>query len=238
MSAQPSLFGEQEAVRFAQEGVAIGARPVAAEVLALLQRTCEQVAARPRYLRAEFLSGIHNPFGLAAQFVDSWGLLELCQSHDLLDAVESLSGPNIVLWESELIYEPADRPPPPAPHRDPALWPMEPLCGVTVRIAIGGWGPESGGMFFVSTTDSAPRYFCRRPGDVVFHDATSRPSHHRNRSGHPRAEYIIRYMPASARFDRDPDFSPNRRAAAKAPLINYAKRPIWLVRGTDRAAML
>ena len=31
------------------------------------------------------------------------------------------------------------------------------------------------------------------------------------------------------------DFPANRRAAQKAPLINFARRPIWLVRGEDLA---
>ena len=46
--------------------------------------------------------------------------------------------------------------------------------------------------------------------------------------------YILRTMPATSHYNRDPLFPPNRRVAEARPLINYTMRPIWLVRGQDR----
>ena len=42
-------------------------------------------------------------------------------------------------------------------------------------------------------------------------------------------------MPATSHFNRDPAFPANRRAAEARPLVNYAIRPIWLLRGADHA---
>lgn len=156
--------------------------PATADAMAVLQAAWRQMAAAR--FGPEILSGLHNPFGRAAPVVDSWALLEYCQSPDLLDAAETVIGPDIILWDSEFVRGPA------AAHHDPALWPLDPPLSVTLRARV----------------DSV---------DGVDH--------------------VIRYMPATARYNRDPTFPPNRRAAERAPLINYTRRPIWLVRGVDRA---
>lgn len=156
--------------------------PVTADALAVLQATWRRVAAAPAQFGPEILSGLHNPFGRAAQSIDSWALLEYCQSPDLLDVAEAEIGPDIILWDSEFVSGPA------AAHHDPALWPLDPPPGITLRAAVNV--------------------------DV---------------------DYVIRYVPATAHYNRDPTFLPNRRAAERAPLINFTRRPIWLVRGVDRA---
>ena len=91
MSGATVLPSEPDAARFAREGLVVAAQPVTEAMLTLLRTTCDHLAARPRYLRPELLSGIHNPFARIAQVVDSWSLLELCQSPDLLDVVEVLT---------------------------------------------------------------------------------------------------------------------------------------------------
>jgi hypothetical protein len=156
--------------------------PLTADAAAVLQAAWRQMAAAPAGFGPEALSAPHNPFGRAAQVVDSWALLEYCQSPDLLDAVEAAIGADIILWDSEFVDGPA------AAHHDPALWPLDPPPGITLRAAVG---------------------------DGV--------------------DYVIRYLPSTARYNRDPTYPPNRRAAERAPLINFTRRPIWLVRGVDRA---
>jgi hypothetical protein len=47
--------------------------------------------------------------------------------------------------------------------------------------------------------------------------------------------YVIRYMAATSRFDRNPRSPENLTAMEEQPLVNYATRPLWLVRGEDRA---
>ena len=52
-----------------------------------------------------------------------------------------------------------------------------------------------------------------------------------NRSGKRRCGYAIRYMPATSHFDRT--IPPTRLAANQ--VIDFSQRPIWLLRGRDRA---
>ena len=235
MNRFSSIVNEVDAESFGRDGAAVGRRRLSAKALSLLRRTCEQMAAQPRYLRPDVLSGIHNPFGLAARIVDSWGLLNLCQSPDLLDTVESFIGPDIVLWESELVLEAAGRTPHAAPHHDPALWPIEPLCGVTAHIAIGEPESDAGTVFELAEDGGTLGDLSVEPGEAVVLDVGRRDGLGASWRHRPRAEYLIRYMPARARYNRDPDQPANRRAGLAAPLINYAKRPIWLVRGRDLA---
>jgi hypothetical protein len=42
-------------------------------------------------------------------------------------------------------------------------------------------------------------------------------------------------MPATSRYVRDPSFPANAYAAEKSQLMNYTRRPLWLLRGVDRA---
>jgi ectoine hydroxylase-related dioxygenase (phytanoyl-CoA dioxygenase family) len=69
------------------------------------------------------------------------------------------------------------------------------------------------------------------PGQVSLHDAALVHGSNANRSGRRRCGYAIRYMPATSLFDRS--IPPIR--IARNQVIDFSQRPIWLVRGQDRA---
>ena len=52
-----------------------------------------------------------------------------------------------------------------------------------------------------------------------------------NRSERRRAGFVIRYMPATSLFDRRVD----RRQDQASVSFSFSRRPIWRVRGQDRA---
>jgi hypothetical protein len=47
--------------------------------------------------------------------------------------------------------------------------------------------------------------------------------------------YAVRYFPATAHYSRDPAATVHRDLTERYPLLNYARLPLWLVRGEDRA---
>ncbi len=49
-------------------------------------------------------------------------------------------------------------------------------------------------------------------------------------------EYVIRYFPATSSYIRDPVHPTQRILMENYPLVNYTRKPIWLVCGVDRAA--
>lgn len=153
----------------------------------------------------DMLSGIHNAFGYHACPDRAWSFLDVAESRELLDCVEDVLGPDIVLWDSELYL-----------HglmlcaQEDALWPADPLAGVIAAIAV-----ESGNALMLDVVRfQSQGEILQRCGDGSW--------------------YVVRYMPATSLFDRDPRSRANRLGARERPLVNYAKRPLWLVRGEDR----
>jgi len=69
------------------------------------------------------------------------------------------------------------------------------------------------------------------PGQFSMHDAMVVHGSNANRSGRRRCGWAIRYMPATSLFDRS--IPPTR--IARNQVIDFQQRPIWLVRGRDRA---
>lgn len=155
--------------------------------------------------RQERLSGVHNPFACAVALADCWKFLDVCESAHVLDAVEAAIGPDIVLCDSEL-YIGSDAWDRARPSEG-RYWPADPLAGVVVDVALAT------GIASVYDVRSAAAAAPAAPGP----------------------HYVIRYMPATSRYNRDPRFAPNRLAMEERPLMNYTNRPIWLVRGEDRA---
>jgi len=164
-------------------------------------------AAREIALQApdqDLLSGVHNPFGHHACRARAWLFLDLAEDAALLDLVKDVLGPDVILWDSELYFDLSTFAP-----DEGQYWPVEPLAGVIAGISL-------------------------EQGEVSVVDVNRLVEAHADFAARSGAQYIVRYMPASSHFNRDPLFSPNRRATEYRPLVNYAKRPLWLVRGEDR----
>lgn len=157
----------------------------------------------------EELSGLHNPFGRAAQSVDSWTLLDIAETGEIAESAAALLGPDVILWDSELYPTGAMLTKAWPDERD--CWPVDPLAGLIAVIPLSN---ENASAAFVDVARLAPESGARIPlGEPV---------------------YALRYMPATSHFNRDPYFAANRRAAERRPLVNHANRPIWLICGQDR----
>ena len=69
-------------------------------------------------------------------------------------------------------------------------------------------------------------------GQFSLHDIFLIHGSEANRSSRRRAGFVIRYMPATSLFDRSVD----RRQDQAGLSFSFSRRPIWLLRGADRAA--
>ena len=188
-------------------------------------------------LPRQALSGPHNPWGPSARVVDAWRLLDVCENPTLVDLVAGVLGPDLVLWDSELVVRPRDRGDSQAWQGMNPAWPIEPLAGATVRVAIDGsivlrYRPGSHGDI-VTGRESDGIVVAVPPGHAVVADVRLE---WRYECEAPfAAEFVVRYMPATSRYNRDPLFPSNQAGTRTAPLVNYPLRPLWLVRGEDRA---
>jgi hypothetical protein len=180
--------------------------------VAALQPIVRELAGRRPRPRRERLSGMHNPWGHAAVLANAWRFLDVCEDTSLVDAVEPLIGPDIVLWDSELHLEALSWLDFVEAGREGRYWPAEPLAGAIalVRPEL----PAHAAICVELASLSAADLHGLAPDEPL---------------------YVIRYMPATSRYVRDPHAARNRAAMQEQPLINYTTRPLWLLRGEDRA---
>jgi hypothetical protein len=172
---------------------------------------------------------LHNPWSRAATCVDSWALLDLCQSPALLEEIAQRIGEDIVLFDSQILANPClDDSRTDAWRNDTLFFPMEDPAGLVVRIPFGG----SPAPFEYRGLHSGTLQ--RRPGTVLMHGPAVRyRADPRELSGY--REYVIRYFRADRHFERDPGDPRQLRLTERFPWVNYARMPHWLVRGEDRA---
>ncbi|MHB0772930.1 resolvase [Bradyrhizobium sp. 1.29L] len=171
------------------------------------------IVARKTTVRQERLSGIHNPWGHAIGLTDPWIFLDLCESQRVVDAARGILGQDIILWDSELFTEVRSYADFLHRGREGRYWPVEPFAGAIVLLPIGRVDP---GLLAIGLNDIEKNVLeMFNPSEPI---------------------YVIRLMPATSHFDRDPMHSAHRACMEEQVLINYTNRPLWLLSGVDRAS--
>ena len=215
------------------------------------------IAARPD-VRPDFIALPHVPWDGPGGVEIAREFFDYVTHPDLLDLVTAVIGPDIVLWASSVFCKPAGVGLEVPWHQDGQYWPIRPRATVTVWIALDDVTPENGcmrvipgshrmGDFSHDVSDredlvlnnmvNDPRINLDSAYDVVLeagqlslHDANLVHGSQPNRSQRRRAGFAIRYMPSTAHYDR----SLNMGAVSNTVAVEFAQRPIWLVRGVDR----
>jgi len=210
-------------------------------------------------IRPEQLVGAHVKSSADTGVRGREDLLACARHPDILDMVEQIIGPDIIMWGSQVFSKPAGDGYAVPWHQDGQYWPMRPLASVTVWIAVDAStrrngclrvvpGTHRGGVMAHETLsdgalalnqaivaeafdEAAAEDVELAPGQVSLHDAMLVHGSAANTSGERRCGYAIRYMPATSLFDRS--IPPTRIAGNQ--VIDFSKRPIWLMRGQDRA---
>jgi hypothetical protein len=219
------------------------------------------VQARPD-IRPEFIPNPHVPWNadpdtnaIAAEF------LAAALHPVIVDLIEPLLGPDIIFWAAALFCKPPGEGREVAWHQDGVYWPIEPPATVTVWVAIDAATPANGSMQYLPGThklgvlpheeskreglvlntavvESAvdtgtARSISLAAGQVSLHDIHLVHGSPPNLSAERRAGLTLRYMPATSHFDRHG----NMGAASNTAPVEFARRPIWLVRGVDRCGL-
>ncbi|MGE0313166.1 MAG: phytanoyl-CoA dioxygenase family protein [Lautropia sp.] len=261
-AGRKTRLDDAEIETYRRDGLVVPDYRLPEDMLERMRAEVADLLRRHPDVRPEQLSGPHNPWGQSASVVGSDAWLDFCRHPEVLDMVEQLIGPDIVLWGSHLFCKPAGEGLAVPWHQDGQYWPIDPLATVTVRIAIDDSLVENGCMRYipgshrtrtlvhhevVERDDLAIRQRAQgideglakddvlRAGQISLHDVYLLHGSAENRSTSRRADYAIRYMPATSRYVREPSWPANAYAAKHSPLMGYPERPIWLVRGSDRA---
>lgn len=256
MSRQVLSAAEIEA--YGRDGQLTPQHRISTDLLARMTACIEALIAGNADIRPEQLVGAHIRKSEDTGVRGEEELLQLASHPDILDAVEQVMGPDLILWGSQVFSKPAGDGLAIPWHQDGQYWPVRPLRTVTVWIAIDPAVVENGCMRVIPGThrlgllrhevsdaedlalnqgladgvdEARARDVVLEPGQFSMHDSMLIHGSNANRSGLRRCGYAIRYMPATSLFDRT--IPPTR--IARNQIIDFSQRPIWLVRGQDRA---
>jgi ectoine hydroxylase-related dioxygenase (phytanoyl-CoA dioxygenase family) len=180
----------------------------------------------------------------------------------VLDLVEQVLGPDIILWGSSIFAKPPGVGKKVPWHQDSRWWPMRPIVNCTMWIAVDDSTPENGCLRYIPRShkwDIMPhldeieqgllgssidenlfrqedtRDIVLTAGRFSLHQANLVHGSEVNVSSKRRAGLVLRYMPASSYFDRsDAKQIGNVGLMKTGGVPRYGHRPIWLERGENR----
>ena len=228
-----------------------------AEVNRIRQTVDDMIKNNPD-VRPEHLVNAHIAGGSEEGVKGADEILALTRHPGILDQVESVLGPDIVLWGCQVFCKPAGDGMEVPWHQDGHYWPIRPLANCTVWVAIDDSTTENGclrvmpgshepGELFEHNADSRERLTLNQAvdesvmsrydaadveldaGQMSLHDVFLIHGSNQNTSVKRRAGIAIRYMPATSVFERDL-IEPGDSSGFK---VDFSKRPLWLLRGRD-----
>ena len=207
---------------------------------------------------ADFILGPH------LQSADSYGIqgdpewLDFARDPELLDLVEQLIGPDLILWGVTIFGKPAGVGKATPWHQDGDYYPIEPLETLTVWISLDGSTPEQGCMRYIPGSHrdhciyshhfehrddytlaqvidddqvdlSLARDIVLEPGQISLHDVYLVHGSGANHSDRNRMGLVFRIMPASSFYHHN---SGKIKEDAGSP-HGYSNRALFLLRGRD-----
>jgi hypothetical protein len=185
------------------------------------------------------------------------GWLDIATHPHIVDIVEQIVGPDIILWGTGIFHKRALAGPATPWHRDAAHTPVKPLATTSVWIAVfdslrangclrflpgshaakqvgsHAWQDRDDLIFGVTVDDSEVDESKAvdvelRAGEMVLFDIFTIHGPRNNLGEQPRAGYTLRFMPSTSHYDHD------AAVLRDKPGYGHDTRPLILVRGVDR----
>ncbi len=224
-----------------------------------LRTTLDRLIAANPGIRPERLVSAHIEGENAEGVRGSRDFLDLARDPAILDLVEQVIGPDIVLWGCQIFCKPGGDGMEVPWHQDGHYWPIRPLATCTVWLALDPSKVANGCLRVIPGSHRARRLHEHlreersdivlnqsvkpglfdpntaydvelEPGQMSLHDVYLIHGSNANRSPKRRAGVAIRYMPATSLLDREL----MKPSAQSGYTVDFATRPIWLLRGSDR----
>ena len=251
-----SILSDAEVAAFREEGVIVPEFRLPEDMLGRLQSLAARLISDNPHLGDEPVASPHVP-GSGVQNVRSdpaW--IDVPTFPPLLDLVEQLIGPDVILWGTTLFHKPAGLARGVPWHRDGRYWPIKPLATTSVWIAVTDCTAENGclrvipgshaareiGRHFRDHSDrvTIPETLCEdefdeagardlelEAGQMAVFDIYMIHGSNPNPTGAPRIGYALRFMPATSHYDHHDLPIPDSRGSA------HHTRPLIQVRGRD-----
>lgn len=256
------ILSPEEIAAYRRDGYIVPRWRLASDDLAALQGAVSHLVEDNPTLLDQSIVGAHVPGsgvqGVKVRSPEYWRRIALHPR--ILDMVEQVIGPDIILWGTTLFYKRAISGPETGWHRDGQVWPIKPLATTSVWIAATESTTRNGCLRVIPGSHAAQRIgehvfedrkdmIVRRslareefdeatavdielePGQMVMFDVYTIHGATHNRGAVPRAGYALRFMPATSHFDHD---GAERR---DEPGYAHNTRALLLARGRDRCGL-
>ena len=258
-SGSKRLLTDADAARYRSDGFIVPEFRLPEARVEDLRNALDRLIADNPTVRPERLVSAHVEGGAGEGVRGAAAFLDLARDPDIVDYVEQLIGPDIILWGCQVFCKPPLDGMEVPWHQDGQYWPIRPLATCTVWVALDSSDRENGclkvipgshrsGAVYVHEPDAredivlsqrllegqfdigAAQHVELQPGAMSIHDVYLIHGSDPNRSDRRRAGVALRYMPATSRFDHQLIAA----GSAAGYLVDYVRRPIWLLRGVDR----
>ncbi|PPR60072.1 MAG: Ectoine dioxygenase [Alphaproteobacteria bacterium MarineAlpha4_Bin2] len=185
--------------------------------------------------------------------------LNYARDPNILDMVEQVIGPDIILWNSSFFAKPAVNGKKTPWHQDGEYWPLRPLATCTVWLAVDDATVENGCLKFMPgshkvkelrphRTNNDPNFTLHQElleseyddeksvaleleaGQMSLHDVYLLHGSEANDSGKPRRGMTMRFMPGTSVFDREKA----KQLTRDLGVVDHSDRTIYLMRGEDQ----
>jgi ectoine hydroxylase-related dioxygenase (phytanoyl-CoA dioxygenase family) len=245
--------------RYQRDGYIVPDYQLSPDTVAKLQAMMQQIVRdNPTLLNQPIICPNVRNSGVQGLKVDNpEGWMEVATDPHILDVMQTLIGPDLILWGSALFYK-APRKGLPTPwHRDGRFFPIKPLETTSVWIAIYDSVIENGclriipgshvgrdlGLHLTQPTTSAILQEVLaeseydeskavdvelKAGQMVIFDVYTTHGANGNSGTLERGGFSLRFMPSTSHYDHD---SAER---TDQPGGSWDTRPLFLLRGMDR----
>jgi ectoine hydroxylase-related dioxygenase (phytanoyl-CoA dioxygenase family) len=243
---------------YQEQGFVVPEFRLSPQRLSQLREALDRVIAANPQARPEQLVSVHIDDRASEGVAGDSMFLEIARDEQIVDMVEQLIGPDVVLWGCQVFCKPPGDGMEVPWHQDGHYWPIRPLATCTVWIAIDDSVIENGCLRVIpgshqppvlqphliedrtdivlnqrlsgeSFDESAAVDVELEAGQMSLHDVYMIHGSNPNRSPRRRAGLAIRYMPGSSLFDRTNE--PVEGSIGYA--VDFSNRPLWLVKGQD-----
>ena len=256
-----------ERQHYQREGWLIPQFRLGAERVAPLVQALEELLHHNPGVRPEKLVSAHLEAGAGGQDNGEGvrghrAFLDLAMDPQIVELVSGVLGADIILWGCHIFCKPAGNGFETPWHQDGHYWPIRPLANCTVWVALEPSTKANGCLRVIprshqarvlhahlheersdltlnqrlvaSSFDEATAVDLElTPGQMSLHDIHVIHGAAANTSTMRRTGVALRYMPATSHFDRSLKPSDGQTGVP----VNFARRPIWLVRGVDRCGL-
>ena len=253
-----NVLSKEELDAYNRDGFVVPKFKLTGADLEKLQRLTPQLVADNPHISG----GIGSPHLLGASNLQKVktqeGWIDIALQPQILDMMEQIMGPDVILWASTLFYKPPLKGPATAWHRDGAYYPIKPLATTSVWIAVtesvrenaclrvipgshheqklgdhgtGHWSTMDNyeGLRRNEFDESKAVDVELQPGQMVIFDVYTIHGSWPNEGSKSRAGYSLRFFPATSHYDHSASDDEFKVAGG------VRGRELILARGRDRA---